>query len=80
MPASDIPEVITADLTGLRLQRFSLHISAIPLPQGSKPTNPDKNFTVASITPPLVAEEGAAPAAAPAGKAAPAAKAPAGKK
>ncbi|MGA8170934.1 MAG: 50S ribosomal protein L25/general stress protein Ctc [Methylocystis sp.] len=79
VPADDIPEVITADLTGLDFND-SLHISAIPLPQGSKPTNPDKNFTVASITPPLVAEETAAPAAAPAGKAAPAAKAPAGKK
>jgi len=87
VPADDIPEAITADLTGLDFND-SLHISAIPLPQGSKPTNPDKNFTVASITPPLVAAEepaaaGAAPAAAgkgAAGKAAPAAKAPAGKK
>ena len=82
VPADNIPEAITADLTGLDFND-SLHISAIPLPQGSRPTNPDKNFTVASITPPLVVAEepaaaGAAPAAAgkgAAGKAAPAAKA-----
>ncbi len=56
MPADNIPEAITADLTGLDFND-SLHISAIPLPQGSRPTNPDKNFTVASIAPPLVAAE-----------------------
>ncbi len=94
VPADDIPEAITADLTGLDFND-SLHISAIALPAGCRPTNPDKNFTVVSISPPLVvAEEPAAAAAAAAGKAvkapakaaapaaakAPAAKAPAGKK
>jgi len=79
VPADDIPEAITADLTGLDFND-SLHISAIALPKGAKPTNPDKNFTVASITPPLVVAEepgaAAAAAAAPAkGKGAPAAKA-----
>ena len=51
VPADNIPEAITADLTGLDFND-SLHISAIPLPEGCKPTNPDKNFTVASLTPP----------------------------
>jgi large subunit ribosomal protein L25 len=78
VPADDIPEAITADLAGLDFND-SLHISAIPLPKGAKPTNPDKNFTVASISPPLVAEE-AAPAVAAAAPAKTAAKAPAGKK
>ena len=74
VPADDIPEAITADLTGLDFND-SLHIGAIALPKGAKPTNPDKNFTVVSISPPLVAAEEAAPAAAPAkGAAKPAAK------
>lgn len=77
VPADDIPESITADLTGLDFND-SLHIGAIALPKGAKPTNPDKNFTVASISPPLVSEEAAPAAAAPA--AAPAKAAPAAKK
>jgi large subunit ribosomal protein L25 len=76
VPADNIPDSITGDLTGLDFND-SLTIAAIPLPPGCKPTNPDKNFTVASITPPIVAEETPAAAAAPAGKAAAAAKAPA---
>ncbi len=51
VPADNIPEAITADLTGLEFND-SLQISAIPLPEGCKPTNPDKNFTVASLNPP----------------------------
>ncbi|HXY58120.1 MAG TPA: 50S ribosomal protein L25/general stress protein Ctc [Methylocystis sp.] len=62
VPADNIPDAITGDLTGFDFND-SLHIGQIPLPPGCKPTNPDKNFTVASITPPLVQEE-AAPAAA----------------
>ncbi len=68
VPADNIPEAITADLAGLDFND-SLHISAIPLPQGCKPTNPDKDFTVASLTPPAgggAAEEAPAAAAAPA--------------
>lgn len=66
VPADNIPDSITADLTGLDFND-SLHISAIPMPEGCKPTSTDKNFTVASIAPPLVAaEEPAAAAAAPA--------------
>jgi large subunit ribosomal protein L25 len=69
VPADNIPEAITADLTGMDFND-SLHISAIPLPEGCKPTNPDKNFTVASLTPPAggVQEEAAPAAAAPAEK------------
>jgi large subunit ribosomal protein L25 len=68
VPADNIPEAITADLTGMDFND-SLHISAIPLPEGCKPTNPDKNFTVASLTPPAGGvQEEAAPAAAPAEK------------
>lgn len=63
VPADNIPEAITADLTGLDFND-SLHISAIQLPAGCKPTNPDKNFTVASLTPPTVAAEEPAPVAA----------------
>jgi large subunit ribosomal protein L25 len=68
VPADNIPEAITADLAGMDFND-SLHISAIPLPEGCKPTNPDKNFTVASLTPPAGGaqeEEAPAPAAAPA--------------
>jgi large subunit ribosomal protein L25 len=84
VPADDIPEAITVDLTGLDFND-SVHIGAIALPKGAKPTNADKNFTVASITPPAGGAEEAAPAAAAAAApaAAPAkgaAKAPAAKK
>ena len=82
VPADDIPEAITVDLSGLDFND-SVHIGAITLPKGAKPTNPDKNFTVASISPPAGGAEEAAPAAAAAAPAAPAkgaAKAPAAKK
>jgi large subunit ribosomal protein L25 len=64
VPADNIPEALTANLAGMDFND-SLHISAIALPEGCKPTNSDKNFTVASLTPPAGggAEE-AAPAAA----------------
>jgi len=73
--ASDIPEVLIADLTGLDIGD-SIHISAIPLPAGMQPTITDRNFTVATIVAPsgLKSEESEAPAAAPA-EAAPEAKA-----
>ena len=78
VPADNIPEAITGDLDGLDFND-SLHISAFTLPEGCKPTNPDKNFTVATVTPPLVSAEEPAPVAAAAAPAAaaPAAKAPA---
>jgi len=81
VPADDIPDSITIDLSGLDFND-SVHIGAVALPKGSKPTNPDKNFTVATISPPAGGAEEAAPAAAaaPAAPAKAAAKAPAPKK
>ena len=63
VPADNIPEAITADLAGMDFNE-SLQISAINLPEGCKPTNPDKNFTVASLAPPSGAAEEPTPAAA----------------
>lgn len=77
VPAEDIPDSLTADLTGIDIGD-SLHISAITLPQGAKTTITDRDFTVATVVAPsgLKEEEEAAPeAAAPA----PAAPAPAAK-
>lgn len=80
VPAESIPESLTADLAGLDLND-SVHISAIKLPAGAKPTISDRDFTIATISAPSgfseaedkPAEAAAAPAA---GKAAaPAAKA-----
>ena len=79
VPANAIPESITADLTGFDIGD-SLHISAIPMPEGVKPIDPT-DFTVATVVAssgmkdeePAAAAE-AAPAAAPAAKAAPAPK------
>lgn len=82
--ADNIPENLTADLTGLDLND-SVHISAIKLPAGSKPTITDRDFTIATIAAPsgfseaeeAPAEAAAAPAA---GKAAAPAAKPADKK
>ena len=81
VPADAIPEAITVDLAKADINE-SIHISAVPLPEGCKPIIKDRDFTVATIVPPLVVEEtpAAAAAAAPAGKAAPAAKAAPAKK
>jgi large subunit ribosomal protein L25 len=46
-PADAIPEKITVDLTGLNIGD-SLHISAVTLPKGIKPTI-DRDFTIATI-------------------------------
>ncbi len=67
VPADQIPEGVSADLGALDIND-TLHISAIKLPEGCKPTQ-QGNFTIASITPPARVEEtpaAAAPAAAPA--------------
>ena len=81
VPADAIPEAITVDLGKADINE-SIHISAVSLPEGCKPIIKDRDFTVATIVPPLVVEEtpAAAAAAAPAGKAAPAAKAAPAKK
>jgi len=76
VPAESIPEYLTADLSGLDIND-SVHISAIKLPEGARPTI-DRDFTIATITPPSGFNEAAD--ATPAAAAAPAAKAPAGGK
>lgn len=67
--ADAIPEHLEADLTGLDVGD-SLHISAIKLPAGVKPTI-DRDFTVATIIAPsgLKSEEAATTAEAPAAEA-----------
>lgn len=49
-PAENIPESITADLTGLEIND-SLHISAVKLPEGVRPVIRDRDFTIATIVP-----------------------------
>jgi large subunit ribosomal protein L25 len=71
VPADAIPDAVTIDLGQLDIAE-SLHISAVPLPAGCKPTVTDRDFTVATIVPPVAAPEtpaAAAAAAAPAPKA-----------
>jgi large subunit ribosomal protein L25 len=92
-PADNIPDYFEANLEGLEIGR-SLHISAIKLPEGVRPTITDRDFTVATIAGaaalkpedeeavPGAVAEGAAPAegaAAPAAGDAKAAPAAAGK-
>ncbi|MEL6205008.1 MAG: 50S ribosomal protein L25/general stress protein Ctc [Pseudomonadota bacterium] len=48
--AGDIPEKITADLTGLNIGD-TITISQIPLPEGTRPTI-DRDFVIANITAP----------------------------
>lgn len=56
--AENIPEKILVDLSGLQIGD-SLHISAVSLPQGVRPTI-DRDFTVATIAAPtLVSQEAA---------------------
>lgn len=81
--ADQIPEHITVDLAGLAIGD-SIHISAITLPEGVKPTITERDFTVATIAAPTLKLEIEAPVAAAAetpeaAAAAPAAPAPATK-
>ncbi|MGB0669959.1 MAG: 50S ribosomal protein L25/general stress protein Ctc [Rhodospirillales bacterium] len=48
---TNIPEVITIDLTGLEIGD-SVHISAVNLPEGVTPTITDRDFTIATIAAP----------------------------
>ena len=50
-PATAIPEKITIDLDGVKIGD-SIHISAIPLPDGVTPTITDRDFTVATLASP----------------------------
>jgi large subunit ribosomal protein L25 len=77
VPADNIPDSLTADLTGLDFND-SLHISAIKLPEGCTPTIRDRDFTVVTLAPPSArAEDTPAPAAAAGAAAAPGVAAPA---
>ncbi len=53
--ADSIPEHVVADLTGLDIND-SLHISAIPLPEGVRPTI-KRDFTVATVAAPAGVKE-----------------------
>jgi large subunit ribosomal protein L25 len=55
-PADAIPERIVADLTGLDIND-SLHISAITLPEGVRPTITGRDFTIATIAAPAGVKE-----------------------
>jgi len=48
VPADAIPEFIEVDLSGLDIGD-SVHISAVTLPEGVKPTITDRDFTIATI-------------------------------
>lgn len=48
VPAGAIPEFIEVDLAGLEIGAV-IHISAVTLPPGVKPTIKDRDFTVATI-------------------------------
>ena len=50
-PANAIPDFITVDLDGTDLGD-SIHISAVKLPEGVKPTIGDRDFTIATIAAP----------------------------
>ena len=49
--AGDIPEFLTADLTGLKVGE-GIHISHIKLPKGTSPVISDRDFTIATIAVP----------------------------
>ena len=49
--ATAIPDKIVVDLDGLKVGD-SIHISAIPLPEGAEPTITDRDFTVATLQSP----------------------------
>ena len=61
-PADAIPDRIVCDLTGLNIND-SLHISAVTLPEGVRPTIRDRDFTIATIAAPAGLREEAAAAA-----------------
>ncbi|HET6376129.1 MAG TPA: 50S ribosomal protein L25/general stress protein Ctc [Methylocella sp.] len=71
VPADAIPEAVTVDLAPLQIND-SVHITEIALPEGCKPAQRERDFTIVTIVPPLVAGEEAsagAAAAAPEAKA-----------
>lgn len=56
VPADAIPEAVTVDLASLQIND-SVHITEISLPEGCKPTQRERDFTIVTIVPPLVAGE-----------------------
>ncbi|WP_297323264.1 50S ribosomal protein L25/general stress protein Ctc, partial [uncultured Bartonella sp.] len=52
VPAHNIPEAITVDLTGYEVGD-SIHISAVKLPAGVSPVIKDRDFTIATIAAPV---------------------------
>ncbi|WP_412057598.1 50S ribosomal protein L25/general stress protein Ctc [Bartonella sp. DGB2] len=50
-PANAIPAAIEIDLTGYEIGD-SIHISAVPLPEGVSPVIQDRDFTIATIAAP----------------------------
>ncbi|MBO0733687.1 MAG: 50S ribosomal protein L25/general stress protein Ctc [Methylocapsa sp.] len=62
VPADAIPEAVVVDLASLQIND-SVHLDAIGLPEGCKPTSRERDFTIATIAPPLKAAEEAATAA-----------------
>jgi large subunit ribosomal protein L25 len=76
-PVDGIPDHLTVDLNGLDIGD-SVHISAVSLPEGCRPTITERDFTIASIAASsAVREEAATAAATPAPTAAPTAAEPA---
>lgn len=61
-PADRIPEVFEFSLEGLEIGR-SIHISAVQMPEGVRPTIQNRDFTVATVAGHKIEEE-AAPSAA----------------
>ncbi|ACB97138.1 50S ribosomal protein L25/general stress protein Ctc [Beijerinckia indica] len=67
VPADAMPDVLTADLHALEIAE-SMHVSAITLPEGCSLVATDRDFTIATIVPPVVIAEEAPAAAAGKGK------------
>jgi large subunit ribosomal protein L25 len=61
-PADAIPDVFEFNLEGLEIGR-SIHISAVKMPDGVKPTILNRDFTVATVAGHKIEEEAAAPGA-----------------
>jgi large subunit ribosomal protein L25 len=55
-PADAIPREITVDLKDADIND-SLHISQVTLPQGVRPAIADRDFTIATISPPTITPE-----------------------
>jgi large subunit ribosomal protein L25 len=61
-PVENIPDHLTVNLDGLDIGD-SVHISAVALPEGCRPTITDRDFTIASVAPSSAVREEAATAA-----------------